>query len=187
MSHAVNAPGIQFPALGFSTDEVMAFDEMMELLAGAVTLERQGRHVGMEVVDSAERRWKVTGIYRPEPKQRPWWKFWPSLTAPEIEEQAELEEIEPQSFAVTRHRAHALWERWLDSDDGKLPALLAAPSMKELAKLCGNLEIRQSARRILAGDSSVQIRDAGEVARRAVVLFAIWGVAAGESRKEIFS
>ncbi len=126
MSDTLNAPTVQFPAIGFSADEVMAFDEMIELIAATATLGRQGRHIAMEVVDSAERHWKVTGLYRPESKKRAWWKFWPSLTVPQIEEEIDLEEAGDQSLIATRDRVRSIWEPRLDSDDGKLAALLAA-------------------------------------------------------------
>ncbi len=167
------AARLQFPGIGFRKDgDIITFDSIQNLTAIADRLESEAAHVGIDIVDSAERRWCIAGIHRGEPTPgRRWWQFWRDAARP-VEIDVELEEIEPIGLAAARERIVAHAAALFDTDDPALTRIRAATTMEELSDACVMAVVRTPNRRILRGDQDVKIGTTVEVARRAMILFA---------------
>ncbi|WP_340316654.1 DUF4272 domain-containing protein [Rhizorhabdus argentea] len=163
-----------FPGIGFPQGcDIVTFDGIASLIAMATRVDDQPRYIGMEVVDSAHRRWRITGIHRTEPSPTPrWWQFW--LNTPEpIELDVALEEIEPFGLDAARQRVIAHAAPLFEAGDLALAWVHAAATMAELSDACTSVMVRAANRRILRGEEEDAIRTAADVARRVLILFAV--------------
>ena len=176
---------VRYPAIGFPIDGgAIVMPDALSLVACTMLLVARDRHIGMEVVDSAEHRWVVTGFYKPESVKRRWWQFRPSMAD---EEKVDMEEIEPSPFEATVQRLRGQALPWFAEGDASLVAIRAATTLLDLCRAWGDIEWRKNAHRILADDPAVTTKTATEVARRAIVLFAMHGAASGGPRSNILS
>lgn len=175
---------LTLPVLGFPQDgDVMPFEERELLFRKTGWLARHDRHLGLEIVDSAERRWVVSGLVPGEPPRKIWWRF--GRAGQQAASEIELREIEREDFAVTRGRVEAEARAIFEEGDEALVAIRAATTMAELSKACFEITVRGQGCRILSGDRGIPIRPASEVASRALLLFAVVRLALGVDRSKI--
>lgn len=174
---------ICLPVIGFPKDADPLPFEHLGLLHGKTNwLADQDRHLEMEIVDSEERRWIVVDIVQLKAEPRRWWQLRrPADPPPEVE----LEEIEPQAFAITRARVEAVALELFETGDEALTAISAASDMAALSAACFEITVRGQGRRVLAGVPDIAIRPPEAVARRALILFAIVRLSLGADRLSI--
>ncbi|WP_347269655.1 DUF4272 domain-containing protein [Rhizorhabdus histidinilytica] len=176
---------LTLPVLGFPQDgDVMPFEDRELLLGKTGWLASRARHLGLEIVDSAERRWVVSGLVPGEPPRKKWWRFG-RADSERAGLEVELHEIEREDFIATRARVEVEARDIFEEGDEALAAIRAASTMAELSKACFEITVRGQGCRILSGDPGIPIRPASEVASRALLLFAIVRLALGVERSKI--
>jgi len=175
--------GIAAPVLVFpSDDDVFPFEGVDQLFAKTGWWHSENRHLDLEVVDNGGRRWIVTGTMAGLPEKRRWWQLRrPAGAGREIA----VRPLEPEGFDETRARVEGQAARLFDEGDATLTEIRAARSMAELSSACYQITVRAQGRRILAGDATVPVRTAREVADRVLVLFALCRLAFGADRREV--
>lgn len=173
--------GLRAPLLAFPTDDdVFPFEDVGHLIRKSGWLVSEDRHVGVEIVDSAERRWVISGLVQGEPEKRRWWQFG---RASEPQWEIEIEPRDPEPFAVTRQRVADQASRIFAEGDDALADIRAAATMADLSRACFEITLRAQGLRILAGDQAVPLRTPLDVARRAIILFAFVRLALGIDRR----
>lgn len=182
---AMMQAGMKAPVLAFlPDDDVFPFDALGLLFGKARWLAQQDRHVGIEIVDSDERRWAVTGLCPGEAPKKRWWQ----LGAPaEPVDDIELQPLDSQRFDVTRRRVEAQASALFNEGDEALAQIRSSSTMAELSAACFQITMRAQGRRILAGDPAVRVRRADEVARRALTLFAMVRLSHDVDRSDIMN
>jgi len=175
--------GVQAPLLAFvPDDDVFPFESLGHLARKSRWWAGQDRHLGIEIVDSAGRRWIVSGLCRGEPAKPRWWQFARSAEPlPEVE----VEACGPETFAVTHQRVDDQASRIFPEGDHALADIRAAAAMAELSRACFEITMRAQGLRILAGRSDIPIRSSSAVAQRAVILFAVISVALKMDRMKV--
>lgn len=175
--------GLDFPVLGFPCDDdVFPFEHLALLFGKSLWWAERGRLDGMEIVDSAGRRWKAAGVVQRAPTKKRWWQF--GGTA-EPEHDIELQPLDPESFASTRQRVEALAGQIFPGDDEALADVRSATDMAELAGACFQITVRAQAMRILAGRPAVPIRSVDAVVDRALISFALVRISLGVDRIDV--
>lgn len=164
---------LRFPVLGFPVDgDPMPFQAIGLLRGKTGWLSERGRHLGLEIVDSAGRSWTVTGVVERTPAPRKWWQFG---RAKDDDAPAEVM-LTPgpvRSFDDTRARILAFADSLFDANDDDVLAARSAETMEALASAAFPLLVRAQGRRLLRGDGPVAVRSQAEVATRALVLSAV--------------
>ncbi len=179
----ITQAGLQAPLLAFvPDDDVFPFENLGHLLGKSIWWVDQNRHVGVEIVDSAERRWAISGLVQAEPPKRRWWQFGRS---PEPEWEIEVQALDAESFVETRRRVELQANQIFDESDDALAAIRTAATMADLSRACFEITMRAQGLRILAGRSDIPIRSSSTVAQRAVVLFAVISVALKMDRMKV--
>jgi len=163
--------GLRAPVLAFlPDDDIFPFEDLGLLFGKAGWLARQDRHVGVELVNSDEQRWIISRLVQAEPAKRPWWQLGRTV---EPAWEIEVEPLEPQSFAETRARVERQASLIFEAGDEALLAIGEAGTMADLCKACFEITVWAQGCRILAGDDTIAIRSATDVADRALILFAL--------------
>jgi len=176
--------GIEAPVLVFpSDDDVFPFEGVGHLFAKTGWWYSENCHLDLEVVDNGGRRWVVTGTMAALPEKRRWWQL--RRPAEPGKKEIAVRPLEPQGFDETRARVEEQAVRLFDEGDAALTEIRAARSMAELSSACYQITVRAQGRRILAGDTTVPVRTAREVADRVLVLFALCRLAFGADRMEV--
>ncbi|MFP5455895.1 MAG: DUF4272 domain-containing protein, partial [Alphaproteobacteria bacterium] len=164
---------IRFPVLGFPVDDDPMPFQAIGLLRGKTGwLSERGRHLDLEIVDSAGRSWTVTGVVERAPVARKWWQFG---RAKDDDAPAEvmLTPGPARSFDDTRARILAFADGLFEADDDDALAARAAETMDALAGAAFQLMVRAQGRRLLRGDGGIAVRSQAEVVTRALVLSAV--------------
>lgn len=182
MGVPLSVAGVQAPLLAFvPDDDVFPFESLGHLAEKSRWWAEQERHLGIEIVDSAEQRWVVSGLGREEFATRRWWQF---ARAAEPLPEIEVEACGAETFAATRRRVDDQASRIFPEGDEALVAIRAAATMAELTAASLQITIRAQGLRILAGDQSVPLVAPIFVARRAIILLAFIRMALGASRRD---
>lgn len=163
--------GLHFPVLGFpADDDVFPFEHLPLLFGKSLWWAEQRRLAGMDIVDSAGRRWKAVGVLERGPAKKRWWQFG---RATEPDRDIELQPLDPEPFPATRQRVEALAGRIFAPDDQALADIRSATDLADLATACFEITVRAQALRILAGDRAVPIRPIDDVVDSALIAFAL--------------
>lgn len=164
--------GLEPPFLAFPTDDDPFPFAGVGLLIGKLGWwADQDRHVGVEIVDSAEKRWVVSGLVEVAPAKRRWWGLG-KPSAPEWD--IEVRPLDSEPFEATRQRVELQASRIFEGGDDALAQIRSANSLADLGEAClHHITIRAQGCRILAGDLAIPIRPPADVARRALILFAL--------------
>lgn len=176
---------LNFPVLGFPENgDVTPFSGTGLLIGKLNWLAQRDLHVGLELVDSSERRW-IVELMQSEPQPRRWWHFWRSKDEDEVFFDIALRAIEPEAFVTTKGRVERQAVTLFDDGDEALAAIRGASTMAALANACLDITIRAQGRRILAGVAGIPTRPASEVAARALILFAAVRISLGADRLKL--
>lgn len=175
--------GLHFPVLGFpADDDVFPFEHLPLLFGKSLWWAEQRRLAGMDIVDSAGRRWKAVGVIERGPAKKRWWQFG---RATEPDRDIELQPFDPEPFLATRQRVEALAGRIFAPDDQALADIRSATDLADLATACFEITVRAQALRILSGHRGIPIRPASEVAARALLLSAAVQLSLGVDKFKI--
>ncbi len=145
---------LRFPVLGFPVDgDPMPFQAIGLLRGKTGWMSERGRHLGLEIVDSAGRSWTVTGVVERAPAARRWWQFG---RAKDDDAPAEVM-LTPgpvRSFDDTRARILAFADSLFEANDDNV---LAARPAEEIAALAEQqTELKRAADRMLAKNKEDQ-------------------------------
>jgi len=172
-----------FPLIAVAADGGVMVIYDIETLLDRAAAECSRRDIGMELAGPAGKRWIVTGLYVPEAPARRWWRFGRQEKAPPA--QFEVTVSEPISLEALRDHIQAWGEATLKVDHDIAADLRAAKDVADLAAIVTRIEMRAPVLAILAGDASIAIRPAADVARRAIALLAMVHIAQGANRMKV--